>query len=499
MTTAARQELEVLQLAELIRLASSDPDLEYIFRHALVQEAAYNLLLRGERQALHRDVGTVLEREYPDRRDELAAVLAYHFERAEAWDRAVHYLILAGNQALKRFANREARDLLDRAAAHLEASDAQVSSAVQMEVALGRALAGFTFIPFDQTLALLEDTLRSAKDVGDDRLLAAIHLQIGRVRHGQGESYTTSPVLRESLDEALRLGSDLGDDSVRAIPLSLIGSARLAGSDHQGAIECLEEALPILESLDDYANAALTAGTLARAYARSGDFAAARQVSTHSVSLAEQSGDPNVILDVEIFAGIVAAEKGDLDEAVRRTSEGVKLADEVGNTYCSLVGNFFLGDQYLRRGEAESAMASLTRSRELAEFCDAGSLMSLSDAWLYATNVRLDTVSDLRGFDAPLRHARVIGDCYGESLVLQLRSRARANQPNPDWMASIDDLRLAATYLEELGAQPALTRVLGDLGRALTEAGQVAEAAEVLHRADELTRVMGMQPEPAGF
>jgi predicted ATPase len=134
MTTAVAQELDVLRSADLIRLASTDPDLEYIFRHALLQDAAYNLLLRGERQALHREVGTVLEREYPDRREELAAVLAYHFEQAEVWDRALPYLVLAGKQALKRFANREARDLLDRAAAHLEASDEDESPAVRVEV-----------------------------------------------------------------------------------------------------------------------------------------------------------------------------------------------------------------------------------------------------------------------------------------------------------------------------------------------------------------------------
>jgi len=499
MTTTVLQELDLLQSADLIRLASADPDLQYIFRHALLQDAAYNLLLRGERHGLHREVGTVLERVYPDRQDELAAVLAYHFEQAEAWDRAVPYLILAGNQALKRFANREARDLLDRAAVHLEASDQDLSPAVRVEVGLGRAQAGFSFIPFDQTLALLEDTLRAAEQLGDNRLLAAVHLQIGRVRHGRGESYTTSPALRESLEEALRLGADLGDDSVRAVPLALIGSARLAAGDHGGAIECLEQALPILESLDDYANAALTAGTLARAYARSGDFATARQATERAVPLAEKSGDPNVVVDVEIFSGVVAAEQGDLDEAVRRTRKGVKLADEVGNTYCSLVGNFYLGDQYLRMGEAESAMASLTRTRDLAEFCDAGSIMSLSDAWLGAADARVVDGGDLRVFDAPLRHARVIGDRYGESLVLQLRSRSRASQPNPDWASNIEDLRLAATNLEELGARPALARVLGDLGRSLAEAGRDAQAADVLRRADELMRAMGMNPESAWF
>ena len=498
MTTAIEQELDQLRSADLIRLVSTDPDVEYLFRHALLQDTAYNLLLRGERQALHRGVAEVLERLFPDRRDELAAVLAHHYEQAEDWGRAIEYLLLAGRQALKRFANREARDLLDRAAEHLDLPELGSNLAKRIEVGLGRAQAGFSFIPFDENLALLESTLECAEELGDDHLLAKVHLQIARVRNARGESYTRSPKLRTSLDEALRLGAQLGDDAVRALPLSLVGSARLASGDHAGAIEALEEALPILESIDDYASAALTAGTLGRAHARAGDFPAALRASEASQMMADRSGDPNMVLDIQIYSGMIAAEQGNLDEAIRLTREGVRLADEVGNTYCSLVGNFYLGDQHLRRGEPADAVASLERSRALAEFCDAGSIVSLSDAWMSTARARLGT-NDLDAFEPPLRHARAIGDRYGASLVLQLRARARAALPDPDWEASIEDLRAAASDLEELGARPTLARVLGDLGRALAAARLDDEAADASRRAEELAQAVGLHSEPPAF
>lgn len=498
MTVAIESELDVLRSADLIRRVSADPDVEYLFRHALLQDTAYNLLLRGERQALHRDVGEVLERLFPDRRDELAAVLAHHYEQAEDRDRAIEYLVLAGRQALRRFANREARDLLDRAAEHLDAAHLESNLRLRVEIALGRAQAGFSFIPFDETLALLEETLECAQKLGDDELLAAVHLQIGRVRNARGESYGTSPKLRESLDEALRLGGKLGDDSVRALPLSLIGSARLAAGDQAGAIEAIDEALPILESIEDYAGAAVSAGTLGRAHARMGDFPAARRASERSLELAERSGDPNVELDIRIFAGIVAAEQGRLDDAIELTREGVRMADEVGNTYCSLVGNFYLGDQHLRRGEADDAVAAIERSRELAQFCDAGSIVSLSDAWLGAARARLDG-GDLEPFEPALEHARAIGDRYGASLVRQLRARARAAGADVDWERSIDDLQAAAEGLEDLGARPSLARVLADLGRALAAAGRDDEAAAAERRAGELARSMNLELEAPAF
>ena len=492
---SVRELLATLSSAELVSLVATDPDLEYAFRHALLQDAAYDLLLKHERKALHSTVGTALEQLYPERRDELAAVLAYHFEQAGERDRAVEYLVRAGRHALARFANREARELLDRAARHLE-EIGRADPATCVDVALGRVQAGFSFIPFDENLALLEDALFGAEEIGDPRLLARAHLLIGRVRSGQGESYVTSEALRRSLDEALRLGSELDDHRVRATPLMLIGNARFDTGDYAGAIEALEEARTLLERFEDHADAALATANLARAHARSGDFPAARAAARRAAEHADRSGDPNVVLDVRILRGIVAAEQGDLEEAERLTAKGVALADAVGNTYCSLVGNFYLGDQQLRQGRPDDAIASLERSQGLAEFCDAGSMLSLSGAWLGAARAHRgeDTVASFAG---PVARAHASGDRYAEALVLQLRADARLAQDERDGEGAVEDLETAAGLLEALGARPALARVLAHLGRAMRVAGRHDEALESEHRAEELAAAVELLVESA--
>ena len=78
----AELELDTLESKGLIRVAAIQPELEYLFRHALVQDAAYESLLKQERRSLHRLVGDALEQLYPERHGELAAVLARHFEQA---------------------------------------------------------------------------------------------------------------------------------------------------------------------------------------------------------------------------------------------------------------------------------------------------------------------------------------------------------------------------------------------------------------------------------
>src|SRR5688572_6607089 len=97
--------LSTLETSGLIRLASIEPELEYLFRHALVQDVAYESLLRRDRALLHRAVGEALEAAYPDRQEELSATLARHFDAAGMADRALIYHIQAGDLAARQFAN----------------------------------------------------------------------------------------------------------------------------------------------------------------------------------------------------------------------------------------------------------------------------------------------------------------------------------------------------------------------------------------------------------
>ena len=80
------------------------PELEYLFRHALVQDAAYDSLLLADRRQLHQMVGEVLEQAYPERLAEFAPVLAQHFTMAGLDDKALDYLILAGDTAANIYA-----------------------------------------------------------------------------------------------------------------------------------------------------------------------------------------------------------------------------------------------------------------------------------------------------------------------------------------------------------------------------------------------------------
>src|SRR5713101_4972379 len=92
-TPFLHQQLAVVEAAGLTTLAQSQPELVYSFRHALIQEAAYQSLTKFQRLRLHATIGEVLEAAYSTRLAEFAGVLAYHFAQARQLDKAVAYAL----------------------------------------------------------------------------------------------------------------------------------------------------------------------------------------------------------------------------------------------------------------------------------------------------------------------------------------------------------------------------------------------------------------------
>jgi len=96
-----------LERLDLIRTRSFQPDLEYIFKHALTQEVAYNGLLKKERQAIHEKIGIVMEQLFHNRLPEFYETLAYHYKQGHSISKAVDYLMKAGEKSKERHSIEE--------------------------------------------------------------------------------------------------------------------------------------------------------------------------------------------------------------------------------------------------------------------------------------------------------------------------------------------------------------------------------------------------------
>src|SRR4029450_1242511 len=103
-----RRGLSQLVEAELLSQQGLPPQATSLFKHALIQEAAYQSLLRSTRQQHHQRIAQVLEERFPDNRQTQPELLAHHYTEAGLAEQAIPYWQRAGQRAYERSAHAEA-------------------------------------------------------------------------------------------------------------------------------------------------------------------------------------------------------------------------------------------------------------------------------------------------------------------------------------------------------------------------------------------------------
>src|SRR5437667_10173031 len=114
LTTEVDGLLRELKALEIVYEQGLLPEPAYIFKHAVIQDVAYNSLLVQRRKELHRAVGYAIEDLYADRLTEHYEELAHHFQHGEEWAKAFEYLARSGDRAKDAYANDTALDFFGR-------------------------------------------------------------------------------------------------------------------------------------------------------------------------------------------------------------------------------------------------------------------------------------------------------------------------------------------------------------------------------------------------
>ena len=154
-----RQELEKLVAAEVLFSRGRSPKTHYTFKHALIQDAAYNSLVRSRRQEFHRRVGLAMEAEFEDTVQTHPELLALHFTEAGMAEQAIEYWDRAGTRSLDLRAHREAIEHLGRGLELLKGQPEtreRFQREVHMHTALGvplQATIGYSAPEVEETYA----------------------------------------------------------------------------------------------------------------------------------------------------------------------------------------------------------------------------------------------------------------------------------------------------------------------------------------------------------
>jgi class 3 adenylate cyclase/tetratricopeptide (TPR) repeat protein len=164
--------LDKLVGSELVFRRGTPPNATYIFKHALVQDAAYESLLKGKRQALHAQIAQVIEQRLPSKADSEPELIAHHYTEAGMAQTAIPYWQKAGELAQKHVALQEAIQHYERGLAltlALPPSPTRERFELQLRTLLAMTWIGLYGYTHPQVLAHLEPAskLSGASDSGD--------------------------------------------------------------------------------------------------------------------------------------------------------------------------------------------------------------------------------------------------------------------------------------------------------------------------------------------
>jgi hypothetical protein len=339
MTVAA--DLSQLESTGLIQLATAQPDIEYLFRHALVQDTAYETLLRHDRRRLHRAAGQALEAMYPDRLDEMAGVLAHHFAAAGDRQQAAEYSRRASQRAVETFAYGEALRHLQ-----LALDLTQDDQLAAMRLAILEELAdvyrlvrdSLTAIPLFQQALDLHERLRQPDRLAAVRLNRKIIETLAQMKWTvEVEQFRQAYQARLASHEGVQAGLRwLEDEPPHAetvwlyVALSADAWRNLYPPDWEAAQHFAQHAVETAEALGQPAPLSRALGALCDVLDGRGQLRRQREVAQRRLRVAQDAGcDVRERLEAMRAAGLARMYVGEYVEALDVLQEAEALARHI--------------------------------------------------------------------------------------------------------------------------------------------------------------------------
>jgi predicted ATPase len=363
---ALRHGLGCLVDAEILFVRGEPPAATYTFKHALIQETAYQSLLKRTRQQLHARAAQVLEERFPERIATEPEVVARHYEQAGLIAQAIAHYQRAGERATQRSANEEAIGHLRRALALVVALP-ETRERHQMEFDLQTAIGvpltaarGWSHPENAQAYARAREL---TSQIGDSPALPRVLAGMAAAYSIQAELATATEVAQQALAAAKRTGDACDNLSAHY----QIGQPLFYQGDIVRALHHFEHSMslynPSVHGSLGY-TFGLDSGVLAHAYAawchvHLGHFDRAVAVAEEAVDLAQRVQHPLSLATALFLDGLVHLERGELDGMQRRATEVVDLAEQLGFPFWMGLGKWLRGFSGVESGEGEAGVAEM--------------------------------------------------------------------------------------------------------------------------------------------
>jgi class 3 adenylate cyclase/tetratricopeptide (TPR) repeat protein len=308
--------LERLHELDLTPRRTAAPELEYQFKHAMTQEAAYQSLTFQMRESLHERVGLLIEATNPERLAQYVDVLAHHYGRTQRVDKQRVWFRAAGDAAKAAFAN-------DAAVAYYN-----------------RLL---PLLPEDETSDVL--------------------VELGGIWHQTGRWAEAEQAYRKSM----KVASDADRPEILAAGQRDLGDLFMYNRSYAEAVAWLRRAADEFERLGDRAGISKTLDRMTFALYQQGAYKEALAAAERHRVMAAEAGDLSGVSVALNHTGLVYLETGRSDEALALLQEALDTATKAGDRRCLLHAAANLALAHLRHGEHLQSLAQGRQAFEVAQ------------------------------------------------------------------------------------------------------------------------------------
>jgi class 3 adenylate cyclase/predicted ATPase len=365
-----QRELGRLVEAEIVYHRGVPPQATYTFKHALIQDAAYQSLLRSTRQQYHQRIAQVLEAQFPETAETQPEVMAHHYTEAGIGEQAVGYWQRAGQRAIQRSANVEAIAYLTQGLEGLKTLPETVTRARQeldIQVALAVPVMATTSLKAPEVERVYTRALALCRQVGEVAQLFSVLLGLYRLHTQRGDFQKTLALEQQLLDLVQRQG-----DAARLMELHRrIGIARFHRGEFHAARTHLEQGIALYDPQQHQSlvfvygwNDAGVGGLGYYAWTLwvLGYPAQALKKGQEALTLAEELSHPLSLAFAHHFLSRVHLYRREGQLAQEHAEAGIVISTEYGLTSRKEIGMVLRGWALAEQGQGEEAVVQIQQA-----------------------------------------------------------------------------------------------------------------------------------------
>ena len=356
-------QLRDLTRLEFLVLRSAAQEPLYVFKHALMQEVAYESFPLFQRQALHAAAGRAIESLYTARLEEVYDGLAYHYSRTEDAGKAIEYLSLFAAKAARASAHVEADATLQEALAQAERLvDGEERKRRRLGLILQR-VHSLTFLGrFQETIDLLLGERECVERLQDPVMTGPYYFWLGRTYGVVGDHERAVENAQRALAEATRYG----DKATMGKAYYALAYEDYWSGQARAGVELGRLAVSLLDETEERLWLGLAHWVIAINHTHMGEYEAALEAAARMHAIGDATGDPGLRCTAAWTRGMVYTARGEYEAGIAACQLALESSPNPVNTALAMG---FLGASHLESGDAAGAIPLLEESaRQLGQF-----------------------------------------------------------------------------------------------------------------------------------